>query len=163
MSPSVATRCAEPHRDYRGNVPPSRTHSIALEEFLDDFVSESVGSKSGTCGGRRATRRGNPMRAASIAENALRLPVCPLCHTRDQAVTSESLAGGPPGRVRRAGNRGAQSGWMRRQRMRSTRPPERAPVDEALLSFTIGWRLKRPDLTRSAPCSSACVNQGVTT
>jgi ribosomal protein L37AE/L43A len=34
------------------------------------------------------------MRAAAIAENAVRLPVCPLCHTRDQAVTPELLAAG---------------------------------------------------------------------
>jgi transposase-like protein len=34
------------------------------------------------------------MRAASIAETALGVPVCPLCHTCDQVVTPESLAAG---------------------------------------------------------------------
>ena len=34
------------------------------------------------------------MTAASIAETAVRLPVCPLCHTCAQAVTPESLAAG---------------------------------------------------------------------
>ena len=34
------------------------------------------------------------MTATSVAEGGVRLPLCPLCHTRDEVLTPESLAAG---------------------------------------------------------------------